>query len=167
MELTERAQAVLQRATRRSAPRDRARIVALLEAEGVPVFEPLVAFQERYGGLEFGWLLLGIEDDGVRAFGYDDEDGHYYFYCADDITSAPVNFFLDEEGTFYVGTYPIAERFETYVEWYALVSGYDAPPGLASYHHRVRAAGRPATGGADRPAAHTRGVGRLPALLGR
>lgn len=51
--LSERAQRMLGRGTRYAHPRDRAEIEAAIERANVPVFEPIVRFAERYGGVEY------------------------------------------------------------------------------------------------------------------
>ena len=123
MRLSQRAQAFLARATRQPCPRDRAQVRRLMEQEQLPVFEQILAFQERYGGIDLrkgredGFLLGIVLDDGLNGFPLD--DGRYLFECADH-PRAQLRFLLDQMNVFYVSEYPLAERFETYLESEAL-----------------------------------------------
>lgn len=127
MELSPRARAFLARARQQPCPRDRAHVSALIAGEGLPAFDAVVSFQERYGGADYrtgtSGFLLGITwDGGINGFQRD--DGRYVFECARH-PQAPWRFFLDQQNAFYVDVYPLAERFETWLESEALLDEMD------------------------------------------
>jgi hypothetical protein len=113
----------LRRCEWRPAIRDRAAIVAALEREGLPVFEPVVCFQQRYGGLVqyailepiyFGLIHHrprgSIDPDTIVA---NEDEGAWYFQCAD--TRYQMDFELDQDGTYFeAGAH--ASSFDKFIE---------------------------------------------------
>lgn len=109
---------------------ERSSIVAALEHAGLPVFEPVVAFQQEFGGITFrvrgnrGKNYLGLFQTGFSSFTPDGQ--HYYFECFTHGT-AQFHFYLGEDGTMYVdGGFPaplaIASSIEKYLESEAVVN---------------------------------------------
>lgn len=121
MELSDRARAMLARSTRFPCPTSRDDIVHLIEQEQLPIFDTIVDFQQRFGGIEYrvgrnkdGFLLgiLPTWHDGINGF---EEQGRYFFECAQH-SSAQLRFFMDQDGVFYVDDFPLASTIETYIE---------------------------------------------------
>lgn len=118
MALSERAQRLLQRATRYRARSERAEIVDLMRGLGWPAFEPVVVFEEQFGGLEYrvrgreDGLKLGLWFD---ADGPEHQGGKWFFACADHPTQQAW-FRMDQAGAFYVDEVPLASSMTVWLE---------------------------------------------------
>ena len=122
---------MLKRGKRRTHPRERRDIATYIEQAELPVFEPVLQFGERSGGIEYRvrgatsglWLGLvwtwgvsapnGVE--GPQVDGWLEDDGRYLFECAIHPVGQ-VRFTLDQSGTLNVDEMPIASSVEVYIE---------------------------------------------------
>lgn len=142
MALSHRAKRMLERGTRYPHPGDRVTIVACLEREGWPVFEPVVEFEERFGGVEYH--IYGDGREGLRlglvlpmwnaATGTSEtgtsgwvENGRYYFECAHPFVACPCELQIDQDGALCADFQPIASTVERHVESDAVLDelGYE------------------------------------------
>jgi hypothetical protein len=109
---------------------DRSAIVAALEAAGLPVFEPIIAFQQEFGGITYrvrgnsGGMSWGLFQPKISGFTSDGQ--HYYFECGQHRV-AQLGFYLDRHGTLYVNErfaapVAIASSVEKYMESDAIVN---------------------------------------------
>lgn len=109
---------------------ERSSIVAALEQAGLPVFEPIVAFQQRFGGITYrvkgrrGKSLLGLFQP--ELYGFTPDSRRYYFKCYTH-GIAQLGFYLGQDGTMYVderfsAPVAIASSIEKYLESEALVN---------------------------------------------
>jgi hypothetical protein len=135
MAFSQRAQRLLEQGRRRPCPIERDHILAALQQVELPVFEPIVAFQQRFGGIAYHvkgtqhsiyfnlfHKYAPLPDISVIT----DERQRYFFECAEH-SVAPVCFYLGEEGTMYVddcfaAPVAIASSVEKYIESDALVN---------------------------------------------
>lgn len=127
-QVSARAQAMLARGHRHPCPTQRTEIVALIEQAHLPVYDAVVAFQERWGGVEY-WVgqqshgtLLGIAPSLDATVDGVDDNGRFLFECADR-HSAQVFFRMDHAGIVYICAggmnpthHPIASSIEMYIE---------------------------------------------------
>jgi hypothetical protein len=112
---------------------ERSSIVAALEQAGLPVFEPVVAFQQHFGGITYQvrdraggkshQMSLGLFQPKIVGF---TPDGHHYYFACGTHSIAQMGFYLGEEGTMYVDErFPspvvIASSVEKYLESDAMV----------------------------------------------
>lgn len=136
MAFSQRAQRLLEQGRRHPCPIERAHILAALQQAGVPVFEPIVAFQQRFGGIEYHvkGTRQSMSFDLFQPYApplpeisvFTDERQRYFFECAEH-SLAPVCFYLGEEGTLYVddcfaAPVVIASSVEKYIESDAMVN---------------------------------------------
>jgi hypothetical protein len=130
MTLSRRAQRMLEQGTCPAHMMERSSIVGALKRAGLPVFEPVVAFQQHFGGITYrvngcrGRNSLGLFQPEI--FGFTPDDQRYYFECFTHGT-AQMGFFLGEDGTMYVderfsSPVAIASSIEKYLESEALVN---------------------------------------------
>lgn len=130
MTLSRRAQRMLQQGTSPARMMERAAIVAALEQAGLPVFEPIVAFQQQFGGITYrvkgqrGKYSLGLFRPDISGFTPDGR--HYYFNCFTHGT-AQFGFYLREDGVMYVderfsAPVAIASSIEKFLESEAMVN---------------------------------------------
>ena len=119
---------MLEQGTRPTRMMERPAIVVTLEQAGLPVFEPIVAFQHQYGGITYkvngrdGRNSLGLFQPEIFAWKLDGQ--HYYFECLHYAT-APIGVYLGEDGTLYVderfsSPVAIASSIEKFLESEAL-----------------------------------------------
>ena len=126
MTLTRSARRMLEQGTRPARLiMERPAIVAALEHAGLPVFEPIVAFQHQYGGITYkvngrdGKNTLGLFQPEISAWKLDGQ--HYYFDCLSHAT-APMGVYLGEDGTvsvygnWFSSPVAIASSMEKYLE---------------------------------------------------
>ncbi len=131
------AHTMLERRPRQLTITDREAIIERITKAGLPVFEPIVAFQARYGGMEYrvrgtghGFafdLLSGPPDEPPSLYGEKDPQGFWAFWCGDERTT-PFQFFIRQDGAICVdvGDYvllPIASSVEKYIESDTLQEG--------------------------------------------
>lgn len=138
MALSERALRMLRRGRIHPHPSERSQIVACIERAGLPVFVPIVEFEERYGGIEYdirgsgkSGLRLGLvpewadhrhaERTGLRVVGWG-QQGRYFFECAQHPV-AQCSFLLNDAGVLHIDGVPVATTIETYIELDAVVDG--------------------------------------------
>jgi hypothetical protein len=130
--LTRRAQAMLARGRRHPHPTSREDIVACIERSNLPVFEPVVRFEEEFGGFEYfirgdeyyvrgrttsvfvrPGVRLGLLDESWRVYlssegakapvvDGDCRSGCYVFTAGCHNFSTPFEFALDQDGTWLV-----------------------------------------------------------------
>jgi hypothetical protein len=139
MALSERAQQMLEQGIRHPCRIERTQILAALQQADLPVFEPIVAFQQRFGGIEYrvkgsshGMSFNLFQKDAspqerlpeISAF--TGESQRYFFECGEHRV-AQFGFYLDQEGTLYVderfsSPVAIASSVEKYIESDAMVN---------------------------------------------
>ena len=121
---------MLEQGTRPAQMMERSSIAAALEQAGLPVFEPVVAFQQNFGGITYrvngcrGKMSLGLFQPEI--FGFTPDGQHYYFECFTHGT-AQMGFYLGKDGTMYVNEHfsspvAIASSIEKYLESEALIN---------------------------------------------
>ena len=121
---------MLEQGTHPAHMMERSSIVAALEQAGLPVFEPVVTFQQHFGGITYrvngrsGRRSLGLFQPEI--FGFTPDGQRYYFECFTHGT-APMGFYLGKDGTMYVDEHfsspvAIASSIEKYLESEALVN---------------------------------------------
>ncbi len=128
MNLSERAISWLRAQERVPAITDQGRIIAAIQQAGAPVFEPVLQFQEEYGGLVLYAgrvpLAFGIVHLTTRTFWKPEtvavyfEEGIWYFECCN--TQYPMEFCIDQNGHYLEDYDPIATSFDKYIEWMAM-----------------------------------------------
>jgi hypothetical protein len=124
------ARTMLERLPRRHTISDREDIIERISREGLPVFEPIVVFQMRYGGMEYrvrgsghGFsfdLLSGPPDEPPSLYGEEDPQGCWAFECGQERV-AQFGFFVRQDGAICVDgdddvLLPIAASVEKYIE---------------------------------------------------
>ncbi len=130
MPLSPRAQRMLRTAQLHAYPRQREVIIALFEQAGLPVYEAIVQFQERFGGVEY--FVRGSNEGlelGVISAGRDGTDifplkwnDVYFFVCGTPHVAVPCYHVMDKHGTMYLycgeatQPEPIAESIEHFIE---------------------------------------------------
>jgi hypothetical protein len=132
------ARAMLARLPRRQTITDREAIIEQITSAGLPVFEPIVAFQVQYGGVAYvirgsgsGFsfdLFLDYGQNKPRTFEAEqDPHGYWSFYCGA-VPSAPVTFHIRQDGAICVDgdddvLVPVATSVEKYIESDAMWDG--------------------------------------------
>lgn len=105
----------------------RSEFVAILEAKGIPLFEPVIDFQVRFGGYRIPWNgMLGICFPAEIALEPSSpthviRDDVHYFEC--DLNLACEFTFIDQAGIPCIGAHrhPVAESIENLIEYIAYV----------------------------------------------
>jgi hypothetical protein len=121
---------MLEQGTHPAHMMERSSIVAALEQAGLPIFEPVIAFQQHFGGITYrvngcrGRMSLDLFQPEI--FGFTPDGQHYYFECFTHGT-AQLHFYLGEDGTMYVderflAPVAIASSIEKYLESEAVVN---------------------------------------------
>lgn len=133
MELSKRAFDFLQRSERHPYQLTEADIRQVFIANDAPVFEPLIDFQQRYGGYVFYAGLAPIKFGLLKGQGGYPQSSNtaiiefersefevpvYFFDCA--TTNYQMQFFLDEQGIYYEDFEATASSFDKTVEHLAL-----------------------------------------------
>lgn len=133
MQLSERANAFLQKSKRDTISVSEAEIRSFFKANEAPVFEPLIQFQLNYGGYIFNAGLETIKFSLLKRLGgwpeknrtciiqfEESEESYprYFFDCA--TTNYQMQFFLDENGIYYEDFEPRASCFGKLIEHLAL-----------------------------------------------
>jgi len=142
--LSQRARRYLNFLTRRCAERDETVITKRLEDAGFPVSEPIIQFQQQFGGVSqthgrnvFVWGILHSNpdpDSGLEANIPDvfESSGKWFITCAN--CHGSDHWFLDEDGQLYwCFSPPLASGFAKKLERDALV-------GELKDHRRFRGA---------------------------
>ncbi|MBO9657930.1 MAG: hypothetical protein J7527_03820 [Chitinophagaceae bacterium] len=121
----------------------------IFDENNVPVFEPLIRFQQEYGGYIFDAGIEHIRFTLLRgAGGYPESnytgevefevnyDGspRYYFVCAS--TDYQMQFFLDEEGVYYEDYQAKASSFDKCVEQLAIWEEFERKEFELLFRHR-------------------------------
>jgi hypothetical protein len=131
------ARTMLERRPRRLTITDREAIIEQITRAGLPVFEPVVAFQMRYGGMEYrvrgsihGFsfdLFIGPPNEPQELYGEEDPQGCWAFECGNERV-AQFGFFVRQDGAICVDgdndvLLPIASSVEKYIESDAMHDG--------------------------------------------
>ncbi len=134
MALSARATAFLKTQERRNSIRDERRILEALDRAQLPIFEPVIDFQQQYGGCTFYAIyepmVYGILHPKPRSVeannisGFSDDDGiTYLFECVD--TLYQMSFHIDGDGTYYENFRAVAPSMDKHVEDLALRNELD------------------------------------------
>ncbi len=158
---------MLRRGTWHTHPTGRDEIVGYIERAGLPVFEPVVRFAERFGGVEYPvrgdrglrlglvwyWAPPGLRGVvGLQVHGWQKGE-RYLFDCARH-PAAQSWFALDQVGVLHVDFAPVASSIEAHIEsdamvdalmdeqpaWLQLLFG-EAPRGEGDVDERLRRLG--------------------------
>jgi hypothetical protein len=123
------ARTMLGRRPRRQTLTEREAIIEQITRAGLPVFEPIVAFQEHYGGIEYAVRgeAIGFSFDLFEGFdpkepwefnALQDAQGYWGFHCGDEAW-APFWFSIRQDGAVCVdGTDDVLMAIATSVEKY-------------------------------------------------
>ena len=133
MSLSQRASDFLRKSERTISLLTESEIRQAFEDNHAPIFEPLIEFQQRFGGYTFYAGLAPIKFSLLKGDGGYPKSSRtaivefelserslpqYFFDCAS--TDYQMQFFLDEEGVYYEDYKAVASEFEKVVEQWAL-----------------------------------------------
>ena len=155
MALSSRASSYLRKSKREEFALTESEIRNIFLNNGAPCFEPLIEFQQRFGGYIFYAGLAPIKFSVLKGGGgyprsnYTatiefEESGlaspQYYSDCAD--TNYQMQFFLDENGMYYEDYEPVAASFEKVIEHLPLWEEMNFTQGLELIFrdHRLKTA---------------------------
>jgi hypothetical protein len=131
------ARTMLRRRKRRHTVTKREDLIERIIRAGLPVFEPIVVFQMRYGGMEYrvrgsghGFsfdLFIGRPNEPQRLYGEEDPLGCWAFECGHERV-AQFGFFVRQDGAICVDgdddvLLPVASSVEKYIESDAMHDG--------------------------------------------
>jgi hypothetical protein len=133
MTLSKRASDFLHKSKRETLLLTEQQIRQTFIDNGAPIFEPLIEFQQAFGGYIFYAVLAPIKFSLIKGAGgypvysntavveFEESEfssPKYFFDCA--TTNYQMQFFLDEQGVYYEDYEPIASSFSKSVEHLAL-----------------------------------------------
>lgn len=119
MSLMEHVQQMLNHAQILHHPTTYANVLLISEQHNVPTKEAFVRFQEQYGGralliptqqYRIDLSLFDQIDDTLTMYAQD-EGGRWRVQCGFPHVAVPYALYLDEDGTVYAGSIPIASSF--------------------------------------------------------